>query len=77
MWDQGTGLLAGPVEFSAAEIALLLAIVLAPSLLCGVVGAWFLARRHPKGGRWPWAILGFVCGIVLGLTLQWLGTSFI
>ena len=70
-------MLAGPIEFSPAEMALLIAIVLAPSLLCGIVGAWYLARRHRDGRRWPWAILGFVCGIVLGLTLQWLGTSFI
>ena len=69
------GVLAGPVEFSTGEIALLLAIVLAPSLLCGFVGAWFLARRQPQGRRWPWAILGFVCGTVLGLTVQWFGTA--
>ncbi len=68
-------MLAGPVEFSTGEIALLLAIVLAPSLLLGVVGAWFIARRHPKGGRWPWAILGFAGGLMLGLSLQWFGTS--
>ena len=68
-------MLAGPIEFSTGEIALILAIVLAPSLLLGVVGAWFLARRHPKGRRWQWGILGFVCGLVLGLTIQWFGTA--
>jgi len=72
---KGGRLFAGPVEFSTGEIALLLAIVLAPSLLLGVVGAWFVARRRPAGGRWPWAILGFLGGLVLGLSIQWFGTA--
>jgi hypothetical protein len=76
-WDgRGGKLFAGPIEFSPAEIALLMVIVLTPSLLMGVLGAWLLARRRPKGRRWPSAILGFVGGFFLGLSLQWFGTSF-
>ena len=75
MWDQSAAFLAGPVEFSTGEIALLLAILLAPSLACGIAGAWWLARRHPEGRRWAWALLGFVCAFVFGLSVQWFGTT--
>lgn len=67
-------MLAGPVEFSTGELAVILLIVLSPSLALGAVCAWLLARRTPKGRRWPRAILGFIAGFIAGLSFQWFGT---
>ena len=70
---------AGPVEFSAFDIAILLLVAATPALVVGIVTSFVLARKREPGRRLWYGlgvgVIGFLVAIAIEIALAGLNLS--
>ncbi len=69
--DGGHLVLAGPVEFSGPEIALMLLIVTSPALVVAIALALYVANHSAPGTRVAWGLVTFLAAFAVGLAVIW------